>query len=324
MRAARTVDAAAPWWRAYAPLLPLLHATDVRTALDEAASAGRLRSGGDRPLRFVTADAAGATPYEAHIHATGEVPTRDNLHDLFNALMWLALPHFKRTLNALQARALADAARCGTDGATDGAANGVSDGVTNCTSDGVTNCTSDGVTNCVTATATGRGATRDAATLLDENGLLLACGDAEVAAALARHDWHAAFVTRRAAWGTRVQALVCGHALLEKLQHPYKAVTAHALVLDCAAPTDAPGLCAALDAAAARRLGAAPPRPRDLQPLPVLGIPGWWADNEQADFYADRAVFRPARGASGARRAGSARASDSVATPIRTTAEVHA
>ena len=303
-----TIDAAAPWWRAYAPLLPLLRATDARTALDEAARARRLCSGGDRPLRFVVPGAAGATPYEAHIHATGEVPTRDNAHDLFNALMWLALPRFKRMLNALQGRALADAARCGTDAA----------------NDLPTAAATDAATGVATAAATGRGATRDAATLLDENGLLLACGDAEVAAALARHDWHAAFVTRRAAWGTCVQALVCGHALLEKLQHPYKAVTAHALVLDCAAPADAQGLCAALDAAAAQRLGAAPPRPRDLQPLPVLGIPGWWADNEQADFYADRAVFRPARGASGARRAGAARAGESVTTLVRTTAETHA
>jgi hypothetical protein len=27
-------------------------------------------------------------------------------------------------------------------------------------------------------------------------------------------------------------------------------------------------------------------------PLPVLGVPGWWPDNEQAGFYDDRSVFR--------------------------------
>ena len=105
MRAARTVDAAAPWWRAYAPLLPLLHATDVRTALDEAARARQLCSGGDRPLRFVAADAAGATLSEgSHPRHRRGADARQR-HDLFNALMWLALPHFKRTLNALRARA---------------------------------------------------------------------------------------------------------------------------------------------------------------------------------------------------------------------------
>jgi hypothetical protein len=30
-------------------------------------------------------------------------------------------------------------------------------------------------------------------------------------------------------------------------------------------------------------------------PLPVLGVPGWWPDNESPDFYEDVAVFRPAR-----------------------------
>jgi len=29
--------------------------------------------------------------------------------------------------------------------------------------------------------------------------------------------------------------------------------------------------------------------------LPVLGIPGWWAQNENLDFYADPVVFRPAK-----------------------------
>ena len=30
-------------------------------------------------------------------------------------------------------------------------------------------------------------------------------------------------------------------------------------------------------------------------PLPVLGVPGWCAANEDAGFYADREVFRTAR-----------------------------
>ena len=35
--------------------------------------------------------------------------------------------------------------------------------------------------------------------------------------------------------------------------------------------------------------------PHDLMPLPVLGIPGWWAQNENPDFYSDPVVFRPAK-----------------------------
>jgi hypothetical protein len=41
--------------------------------------------------------------YEAFIFERRLCPTRDNLHDLFNALTWLALPRTKARLNALQA-----------------------------------------------------------------------------------------------------------------------------------------------------------------------------------------------------------------------------
>jgi hypothetical protein len=29
--------------------------------------------------------------------------------------------------------------------------------------------------------------------------------------------------------------------------------------------------------------------------LPVLGVPGWWAENEHSAFYADSSVFRAPR-----------------------------
>lgn len=60
------------------------------------------------PLRFVPQAALPAgVAYEAFIHAQAAVPTRDNLHDLFNGLVWLARPALKRRLNALQAAEIA-------------------------------------------------------------------------------------------------------------------------------------------------------------------------------------------------------------------------
>ena len=56
------------------------------------------------------------TPYEAHISATAQVPTRDNLHDFFNALVWLHYPLIKRELNGLHRRALQQAVARGTRG----------------------------------------------------------------------------------------------------------------------------------------------------------------------------------------------------------------
>jgi len=45
--------------------------------------------------------------YEAFIHRTTMVPTRNNAHDFFNGLIWLSQPVLKRRLNALQADAIA-------------------------------------------------------------------------------------------------------------------------------------------------------------------------------------------------------------------------
>jgi hypothetical protein len=83
--------------------------------------------------------------------------------------------------------------------------------------------------------------------------------------------------------------MVFGHALLEKLVQPRKAITAHVYrVPQDVAPAALDGwLAQELDA---RRLAAKP-----FTPLPVLGVPGWWADNEVPGFYDDAAVFRAAR-----------------------------
>ena len=45
--------------------------------------------------------------YEPFIFDTGQVPTRENLHDFFNGLVWLHLPQAKRRMNQLQAQAIA-------------------------------------------------------------------------------------------------------------------------------------------------------------------------------------------------------------------------
>jgi len=56
-----------------------------------------------KPIRFVPP--SGASPsYEMHVFETGQVQTRaGNLHDLFNALVWLAFPKTKARINAMHA-----------------------------------------------------------------------------------------------------------------------------------------------------------------------------------------------------------------------------
>jgi len=133
-----------------------------------------------------------------------------------------------------------------------------------------------------------RGATRDAGTLFDENAALLAAPD-PVWDALRAKDWETLFGRLRPLWGD-VRLNVFGHALLEKLQQPRKAITAHVYRVPGHAPTDSD-----LDVWLAHDLTASRLAEKPYAHLPLLGVPGWCSGNEDAAFYADAQVFRPPR-----------------------------
>ena len=62
-----------------------------------------LQTASGRPVRFVPPGASDPY-YEIHLYETGQVHSRaGNLHDLFNALAWLAFPRTKALINALHA-----------------------------------------------------------------------------------------------------------------------------------------------------------------------------------------------------------------------------
>jgi hypothetical protein len=144
-----------------------------------------------------------------------------------------------------------------------------------------------------------RGTPRDVLTLFDEDGMAMATADASLAEHLRAFRWRALFVERRAEVLRSVRFLGVGHALHEKLLAPFRGLTAKVLVVEAdRAVLDAPrelrarvdrALAAALDAPAALV------STRALAPLPVQGIPGWWAANEDPAFYEDTGQFRPGR-----------------------------
>lgn len=232
-----SLRAPAPWWLPHLPvarrILDAAHAGPVAAVLNEV-------RGAELAIPRFVAQAAlpGGEPYETFIARTDTVPTRDNLHDLFNGMLWLSFPRTKRRLNELQADAIA--------------ANGISGS---------------------------RGHVRDALTLFDENALVLQA-PASLMQPLVARDWKALFVTQREQW-SMVQLLTFGHALLEKLMQPRKAITAHVWLTESLRDED---IAAGLSVA---RLSARP-----FLPLPVLGVPGWWHANEDPAFYEDAAVFR--------------------------------
>lgn len=224
------------------PYLPVAKRVVAAAKSDSVADALNAACRGDG-LRFVEHIALPSTePYESFIARTACVPTRDNLHDLFNGLMWLSYPTTKRRLNVLHAGEIA--LRNGASAA--------------------------------------RGSLRDALTLFDENAAILQA-PAVLVEALRARNWKASFVELRAEWQS-ARLAIFGHALLEKLMQPRKAITAHVWLVDDL--TDA----ALASSLAPERLAA-----KDYLPLPVLGVPGWWPANEAPAFYDDADVFRPAR-----------------------------
>lgn len=108
----RAIDWRRPWLDPLRAHGERLHAAlDAGLPLPEALQAqavpGRHRLDAGA-LRFVPQAALPAgEAYEVFIARHAAVPTRDNLHDLFNGLAWLAWPQLKRHLNRLQAAQIA-------------------------------------------------------------------------------------------------------------------------------------------------------------------------------------------------------------------------
>jgi hypothetical protein len=224
-----------PWLVPYVPLARRVLASDDSQSVADALNG----AGTEAVVRFVEhAALAPDEPYEAFIARTDCVPTRNNLHDLFNGLMWLSYPQTKRRLNRLQAQEIGE--------------RGIS---------------------------SSRGALRDALTVFDENAALLHAPE-ELVEALRRRDWKSLFIENRAQWHS-ARLVLFGHALLEKLMQPRKAITAHVWVVE---NLDDESVASSIDS---QRLAGKP-----FLPLPVLGVPGWCAANQALEFYDDTDVFR--------------------------------
>ncbi len=140
---------------------------------------------------------------------------------------------------------------------------------------------------------------RDALTLLDESGVVVACSEPALWDHLARADWHNLFVRQRATVRAAMRFYLIGHALHEKALAPYPSMTGKCVPI--AVANDFFALDSAqqriqLDTMLARQLLATPPQtPAQFPPLPLHGIPGVTPASEHPDFYANTRIFRPQR-----------------------------
>jgi len=275
----------------FAPLHPLLASLDAggfptlhdcNALLSATHSSVTIQSG--MPLRFVPQECGKLSfeaQYEPRCYLTGEVQMRvHNLHDLFNALVWLTFPRTKAVINARHYRALTEE-------------------------------------DIAVAAGSQRGAVRDVNTLFDESGVVIAYADAGLARLLRDFKWKELFWERRGQLGaghfdiafspeqsrrvrTGMSFYLFGHGLYEKALQPYIGMTGQGLLIKVEQAFFTWPLVqqlAHLDSLLADYL-AAPEHcrsTRDLSPVPLLGIPGWTADNEHAAYYDNTAYFRHGR-----------------------------
>jgi DUF3025 family protein len=254
----------------FAPLAPAL----AKLPADRWPSPGELSAAAEGvatsrgvPVRFVAprprAEEARRN-YELHVAETGEVETRPgSWHDVFNALAWIAFPKAKARINAQHVAILEE----GGD-----------------------------------EEARRRGPERDALTLFDEGGVIVASSAPELLRLIVEHDWKVLFWHRRAELEARMRFFAFGHALHEKALDPYLGIVAKAIfvpvdelffMLPHEAQVERVDALAAAHFAERSRFRT----PKAMAVLPVLGVPGWHRGTDRESFYDDPDYFRGRPGA---------------------------
>jgi hypothetical protein len=129
-----------------------------------------------------------------------------------------------------------------------------------------------------------RGRLRDLLTIFDEGGAIVLCDDTVLLSLLAESRWKELLWDNRERVRAAMRVLVIGHAVLEKALEPWPGITCKTIVVSAASDPDA---------AAHAWLGALQPgaTPRDMGPLPIYGLPGWYP-GQSAEFYGDARYFR--------------------------------
>jgi len=248
----------------YAALAPALARLPDRwpTHDELSAAAAGIKTARGMPLRFVAARGNSDRErryYEARIAETGEIETRErNWHDLFNALAWITWPRAKGAINAQHAAILAEGGE---------------------------------------EEAKHRSPARDALTLFDEGGVIVASSAPHLLGLVTGFEWKELFWHRRGELDTRMRFFAFGHGLFEQSLAPYLGMVAKTvfITIDDAFPALAfEAQLARADALLAQHFAerANFPSPKAMAPMPVLGVPGWHPDTAVEAFYDDAKHFR--------------------------------
>ena len=198
--------------------------------------------------------------YESRIYLKGELQTRlENWHDFFNAMCWLQFPKIKSSLNALHF----ESSKTRQPG-------------------------------------TNRKPLENAIALFDECGAVIVADDELLLDLIRNHEWKELFWDNREEFGKHIQCYVFGHAMHEKSLTPYIGMTAQTLLLkqdgdffkkkysEQLKEVDQIISDLWLKKISNKRIE----NPKDLQPFPLLGMPGWWNKQQDESFYLNDEYFR--------------------------------
>jgi len=202
--------------------------------------------------------------YAPRIYYSGEIQTRtNNWHDFFQFLTWFAFPRTKAVINSIHIPLARERMEQGVD-------------------------------------IGRRNPVENMLSLFDEGGVVILSSDESLLNHIRDFEWKKLFWERRDELDRNLRCVTFGHAMYEKGLRPYIGMTANAILLH----VDQSVVDMRMDAQLAwvdEKLaevfteGSTYTKPRDLSPFPVLGMPGWMAENECEAFYDNAQYFRPGR-----------------------------
>ncbi len=225
-----------------------------------------------KPLSIVAQDGKPGSfeeHYAPRIYKTGELQTRhENWHDFFQFLSWFLFPETKAVINAIHLPYAQQRIE-------------------------------------TTHQLSRRTPIENMLSLFDEGGVVIVSSDASLLQLIRDFQWKELFWQRRDELVQTLSCITFGHAMYEKGLAPYLGMTANAVLIEADTGFFERQTTVQLQwldkkLAAMFRAGDVLTKPKDLQPFPILGMPGWDEANGAEAYYDNTDYFRPGR--SGAKK----------------------
>ena len=208
--------------------------------------------------------------YAPRIFYSGEIQTRtNNWHDFFQFLTWFIFPRTKAMINSIHIPRARE--RIEQSEVEQSESRGRRSPIENMLS------------------------------LFDEGGVVILSSDESLLDHIRNFEWKKLFWQRRDELESYLRCVTFGHAMYEKGLKPYIGMTANAILLhvdQSVVDMEMDKQLAWIDNRLAEifEQGSSYTRPKDLSPFPILGMPGWVAENASEAFYDNSHYFRPGRG----------------------------